>query len=264
MVATVNNSPAAAAGKKTVDQPQQAPAARASALRLNNAAAGNDFAQMSRSIAVANDTVSPHEVWELMKHYENLEPSQPPRNEIERDNRARADASLKQSLRQLHEFSRTGELSRSDFDRISKAVEQAKVEPSTSSLRKAVFAIEDPINRASRQGGGSAVHRDRLLQELIERGNFRDDRFDPDWAAFNYHPENAVYINPRSGYGTTHQSNVEKAYSLLSTINPNSVDAQELGAIGRSLSDAVSRGNGLISDSDFAQLEKLVAIASRS
>lgn len=263
MVATVNNSPAAAAGRKPAEQPQQAPAARASALRLNNAAAGNDFAEMSRSLVVDESklNVSPQEVKHLMNRYETLKPSKgAPETRVEMGNRLRVNAHLRESLRQLHEFSQTGKLSRSDFDRISKAVVQAKLEPSAASHRKAIYAIEDPINRDGLQVGETADHRNRLMQLLIDRGDFREDGDVPNWTSVKYSAEHSIYASPQGEFSRRH-SNVEKAYSLLSTIDPNAVDRKEMRHIGDSLRDWLDRGNGFISDGELDHLKMLIDTA---
>ena len=270
MVATVNKSPAAAAGKKTVDQPQQAPAARASALRLNNAAAGNDFAQMSLVVALPSKLpnkpphkVSPSKVSDLMKRYETLTPSTKPRNPLEQKSRDAINGSMRQALDKLLKFSKTGHLSSEVFDQISKAVVEAKLNPSAGTHRKALFAMEDPHVRAGLVKGETAGLRAQLLQMVIRRGNFADDRGQPDLRFWRYDPQNAVHVR-KDGATIDHQSNTEKAYSIVSSLDPNFVDKTEMGEIRTQLRDMLVRGNGFISHADIERLALMRDVANES
>jgi hypothetical protein len=261
MVATVNNSPAAAAGKKTADLPQQAPATGASALRLNNAD-GNDFAKMSRSIVVDyGEKVSPREVKALLERYELLQPYQPPHNALETGNRLGVDNHMRQLLGELQQHAQSGKLSRSDFDRISAAVIQVKLDPSAASHRKAIFAVTESMNRELLPEGQTARARDQLMQTVIERGNFGDDRNLREWSTMVYDPASGRLFAPN---GTTidHESNTEKAYHILTTLDPSAVDGTEMDAFRSQIDEMLTRGNGFFSDADIQRLTVLRDLAN--
>jgi hypothetical protein len=263
MVATVNNPPAAAAGKKTADLPQQAPSTGASALRLNNAA-GNDFAKMSRSIVVDyGEKVSPREVKDLIQRYETLKPSTKPKNGLEQQSRDSIDEHMRVALDELLRFSETGQLSRKDFEQISKAVVEAKLNPSADTHNKAFFAMEDPRVRAGLAQGGTAGARDQLLQMVMRRGNFADDRGQPDLRHWRYDAQTGAH-HRRDGATIERQSNTEKAYHILTTLDPSAVDGTEMGEFRSVLNDMLTRGNGFFSDADIQRLTVMRDVANES
>ena len=267
MVATVNNSSAAAAGKKTADLPQQAPAARASALRLNNAAAGNDFAQMSRSIVVDNGKkVSPREVKELYRRYEELMPARKPRTQIEQLSRNNIDESMRSSLKQLTALAQRGQLSKTDFDRISKLVLSAKEYPSAATHTKAQMAVVDAIFRSEPGPGNGETEglRKQLMQYLIDHGHFGHDGGQPDPRSWLYDPKHGSFEDVANGGYIAFKSNTQQAFYVISQLDTNSVDKKEMAEIRSAVRDMLDRGKGSISDADLARLRLMANVANES